>query len=1826
MNNPTLKERLAKLPPEKRKQLLAELERRKQKQKNSQAPPPLTPRLNGAPQRPASFAQRRLWFLDQFTPASSAYNIPVALRLDGALDQAALGLALNTILSRHHVLHQIYATEGDEPILVPHPDPTLYLTPQPISPADLQSAINTFSAQPFDLAQDLPIRAKLLCLTNTQHILLITLHHIASDGWSMSVFFNELSQLYNHFIANQKVPPFKKGGTSPANLSDLPIQYADYAHWQRDWLSGDVLDKELGYWLDQLDGAETTLDLPTDHPRPGTRTFSGSIHPFQLTPHLSQAIEQSARQANVTLYMYLLTAFQILLHRYTAKTDILIGSPVAGRTQPETEPLIGLFLNTLVIRANLADNPTVAQLLKQTQRTTLDAFEHQHVPFEKLVEALQLERLLSHNPLIQVLFNVHNTPPFNLDMADLQASLIPTEVHTAKFDLNVAFAQTDDGLRGTISYSTDLFEPETIERMAGHFEQLLMGMVANPNQLVSHLPLMTEPELAWVNTWHETDKAYPPVTSMLHLFEAQAAQTPEDIAIIFEGAQLTYRQLNDHANQLARHLRDKGAGREIPIGLLLDRSLEIMVALFAVLKSGSAYIPLDPTYPPERLATILDEAQTALLITDSTLHDLVPHFPAGSIIHLDTHQPQITQHPTHNLDLDIQPTDLMYALFTSGSTGKPKGVMVEHRHYVSYFQAVFDRMDVPAGQTYAMVTTFATDLGSIMFWSALTSGGRVHIFSYERATDPQKFAAYFCQHNIDVLKIVPSHYKALCLMADMADLVPNRLLILAGEPSYWETVHLVKAVNPHCTVQDHYGATETTGIMLTYTVPHDPNASGPLPKGRPLANSHLYLLDAHRQPVPIGVPGEIFVGGQGVTRGYLNRPDLTEQVFLPDPFSDDPTARMYRTGDLATFLPDGTLKLLGRSDFQIKIRGYRVELGEIESVLKTLPGLDRCVVMAKTDDVGDAKLIAYISAEPNHSLTIDTVRQFLRERLPDYMIPAGIILLDHMPLNPNGKIDRPALASLQLSVLRPPSSVSSLPTTPTEKKIAQIWCNVLSLPQVGLDDNFFDVGGESFKAIRVVRQLGSDVSVMDLFQNPTVRQLAEHLASDTPHQSQLLYELTSPLAPAKRQYTLVCVPYGGGSAAVYHPLAQHLPDGVSLFAVDLPGHDYSRFGEAKLPLEELAAQCVTEIQQHVTGDITLYGHCVGSALAIEIARQLEAEGVSLMGVILGGNFPSPRVRQLEFFHKYLPLERWTSSRMIFEAMRGVGGFTDILDPQEQHFVIENMRYDVREASDYYTEQEHNPNAKLSAPICCVVAQEDPATEFYEERTADWLTYSDTVNLKIIPDAGHYFLKHQAEELGELIGEQAESWRNPSSNPDLPGFRNPAGLSRPSFNVFLLVAFGQLISMVGTGLTTFTLGVWALETSNSLVNFTVISIFALLPGILVSPFAGAAADRWDRRKVMIASDILAALGTAIIAWLLFTDNLQIWHIYLTASIGSVANAFQQPAYIAAIAQLVPKRHLGRANGIAQLAANTGRVLSPLLGGLLYVTFNLSTIVLFDFLTFLFAVGTLLFLRFPNTLFRKREEPFRQEILGGWHYITKRPSLVAMVVFMVVYNFFSSFATVMIAPLVLAFGDAAILGTVMSAFGLGLIGGAMAMSIWGGMRRRAEGLIIFTTLTGVSLILTGFRSNVFFLTIGLFTLGVFFALIDSHWQAIIQTKVGFALQGRVVSINQMLVWAMMPIGFFLSGVLADNLFEPLIQSGTPVAVWLGDVIGAGPGRGIALMLITIGILQIIWGGLGWATKRLRYLEDTLPDAIPTPIVTSDRDKLQKLADQELSLQTT
>lgn len=1821
----------AELSDAKRALLAQRLQKARQKEHKPQT---ISRRADGEPAL-LSFAQRRLWFLTQWEPDNPAYNMRSVLRLSGELDAAALQQAFNEIIRRHQVLQMVYPTideAGDEePVQRPQPQPLL---PLPI--IDLSGCLPEEQGakqhrlaheevhRPFNLAQDLPIRTTLLRLSDHEHVLLLTVHHIASDEWSWHILLEELMAFYQAFHE----------GEAP-HLSELPLQYTDFAFWQRNWLQGDVLEKQLTYWKKQLAGIPAVLELPTDRPHPPIRSHQGANHTFHLPLELSQGVQKLAQQTGVTPFMVLLATLQVLLHRYTGQDDIVIGSPIAGRNRSEIERLIGFFINTLVLRGDLSGNPSVHELLQRGRETTLAAYEHQDIPFEKLVEELQPERSLSHTPLFQVLFNYHNAPHTSLELPDLQVERIPVESKTAKFDLSLAVTETEQGIRVTFNYNVDIFNADTIQRMAAHFETVLTGMVANPAQRIADLPLLTLTEQAQLQTWNDTTVVYPPIACVHELFERQVIQNPQAAAATFEGMTYTYQELNQRANQLARHLQTLGVGPDVRVGLFIERSLDILVAMLGTLKAGGAYVPLDPIYPPDRIRFMLEDVQAPVLLTQAHLLSDLPDLGDIHLLCLDRDWETVAVHDGGNLPVTVDPANLMYLLFTSGSTGQPKGVAVEHRNFLNYIQGLLQRLDLPSGLNYALVSTFAADLGSTNVFGALCSGGRVHIISYERAADPPALADYFRQNRIDVMKLVPSHFEALQAFCGPEAFVPHHTLILAGEACPWPTMAQIRAVRPQCQLHNHYGPTETVVSALNYAVPDIlPSDEGvAVPLGRPFGNVRGYVLDKGMRPLPIGIPGELYLGGPGVTRGYLNRPSRTAMSFIPDPFTAEPGARLYRTGDRVCFLPDGNIEFLGRIDHQVKIRGYRVELGEIEALIAAYPAVQDTIVILREDKPGDKRLVAYVVLQSGHNEAdvFNPLRDGLREQLPGYMVPTAFVALDKLPLNANGKIERRALPPPEYS--RSGSEAQMVaPRNQHEAEIAAIWADVLELEQVGIDDNFFDLGGESFKAIRVVRKIGATVSVMDLFKYPTIRELADYLAQGQPGHGGLLHELTKPIPPHQKEISLVCIPFGGGNAVVFQPLAKALPAGYSLYAVQIPGHDYACQDEPLQPMREVARQCAEEIIRDISGPIALYGHCVGGALAVEIARRLEEAGVQLEGVFMGGTFPAPRLPG-KLFEWLAWGRRRRSNRATFTFLRALGGFTEGLDPAEQTFMLEVMRHDVQEVEDYYTAMYAAANhAKLKAPIISVVGEMDRVAEFYEERYQEWLFFSETVELTTIPLAGHYFLKHQAAELAHILSQKLTP-PEPAPVPvaaGMNGVHKHAAASPPTPKVgtnlktFFVVAFGQFLSMIGSNLTSFALSVWALEQTGQVSQFALINVFGRLPAILLAPLAGGIADRYDRRLVMILSDILAVLSTVLVAVLFWAEMLQIWHLYVAAAINSVANTFQEPAYTAAVTQLIPKRYLGHANGIVQFSSATGQMLALVLGGVLVVTIGLPGVFLIDFVTFIFAVSTLLFIRFPDTLFRRQEEPLIREIVRGWDYIMKRRSLVAMIIFFAIVNFLLSMVTVLTMPLVLAFETPAVLGGAAAMLGTGMLLGGVLMGLWGGTERRIKGMIGFVAVSGVASIVMGLWPSAIYAAIGFFGLGLTGALVDAHWRTLIQTKVGLELQGRVLSTNRMLALSTMPFGALLVGPLVDNVFEPLMAHDGLLAGTIGQMIGSGPGRGIALLMILVGLLRVILAVIGYSYRPLRLMEDDLPDAIPDAIIVADKDALQEQADRQLTAQ--
>jgi len=1041
--------------------------------------PPILPRTKDT-ELPLSFAQQRLWFLDQLQPNSALYNIPMVLHFRGNLNQKALEQSLREICDRHEVLRTNFVTIDGQPTQI------IQTTRETISVVDLQDLPIQEQAektqqlkqkqatQPFDLAKESLIRITLVVLSETEHFLLVCMHHIISDGWSIEVFIHELTSLYNAYTQNH-----------PANLAPLPIQYADFALWQKQWLQGDVLQSQLNYWQNQLTAAPPLLSLPTDHPRPAVQSFVGTQQEFSLSPKLSQALTELSRQQGVTLFMTLLAAFDALLYRYTGSSDILVGTPIANRNRGEIEGLIGFFVNTLVMRTDLSDNPSFSQLLTRVREVTMDAYAHQDLPFEMLVEALQPERDLSHTPLFQVAFVLQNTPKSEIAMTGLTVTDLPPENTTAKFDLTLAMVSTDDGLKGVWEYNTDLFESSTIERLSGHFLNLLGGIAANPQARISQLPLLTESETnQLLIEWNNTQVDYPEYKCIHQLFEEQVKRTPDAVAVVCSQQQLTYNELNCRANQLAHYLRKLGVKADTLVGISLERSLEMIVGLLGILKAGGAYLPLDPDYPSERLQFAIADAQLSLLLTQEGLIDKLPEHQAPLIL-LDRFTEEINQNSQDNLTGVVTANNLANLIYTSGSTGKPKGVMVEHRGLFNLAQAQIKTFNL---QSNSRILQFASLNFDASIWEiimAIGAGATLYLDTKDALMPGLPLMGRLKDYGITHITLPPSALAALPL----EDIPELQTIIVAGEACSEE---LIKQWATGRNFFNAYGPTETS---VCATVEKWTDETLKVTIGRPIANTQVYILDSHLQPVPIGVPGELHIAGAGLAKGYLNRPELTQEKFIPNPFEKDeviPPTPLNKggNGDLARYLPDGKIEYLGRIDNQVKLRGFRIELGEIEALLNQNEAVQSSCVIVREDNLGDKRLVAYVVPQPEINLTINEIRQFLRAKLPDYMVPTAFVLLDTFPLTPNGKIDRRALPVPDLQS----QGEYIAPRNPIEEKMAQIWAEVLKLKRVSIEDNFFELGGHSLLATQVISRLQETFEIVlplrYLFESPTIAQLS----------------------------------------------------------------------------------------------------------------------------------------------------------------------------------------------------------------------------------------------------------------------------------------------------------------------------------------------------------------------------------------------------------------------------------------------------------------------------------------------------------------------------------------------------------------------------------------------------------------------------------------------------------------------------------------------------------------------------------------------------------------
>ncbi|MBD2293367.1 amino acid adenylation domain-containing protein [Anabaena sphaerica FACHB-251] len=1094
-----INERIAALSPEQRALFEMRL-----KQKNLQIKKSTSiPKRTASDILTLSLSQERLWLLHQLQPDTPLYNESSLLHLTGVLNTIALQKSINEIIKRHEILRTSFQVVDEQTLQIIDPKVTFKLTNIELptySETEVNQIVTEKARQAFDLSQAPLFRGMLIRISEQEHILLLTKHHIISDGWSWQIFYRELAALYQGFCQN-----------IPAKLPELPIQYADFARWQKQ----DLQEKshQLNYWKQKLKDAPPILNLPTDYPRPAQQSFQGARTTIIIPQILTDALKSFSQQEGVTLFMVLLAAFKTLLYRYTGQTDLSVGTPVANRTHSEIENLLGCFVNTLVLRTDVSGELSFKELVKRVRETALAAYTHQELPFEQLVKELQPERTLSHTPLFQVMFVFQDAPMLVLQMPNLTLAPLIIDNGSAKFDLTLYVEDTKQELIGFLEYNTDLFHADTVNRMVGHLQTLLEGVVANSQQSLCDLPLLTASErYQLLEEWNNTQVDYPQDQCIHQLFEAQVEKTPDAVAVVFDNQQLTYQEVNTKANQLAHYLQKLGVKPEVLVGICVERSLEMIIAILAVLKAGGAYIPLDPAFPQQRLALMLEDSQALILLSQKHLIESLSTHKA-QIICLDQDWENIATQEITNPKVKVKSDNLIYTIYTSGSTGKPKGVQIIHSNVVNFLTAIQQELHLTHADSLLSVTTLSFDIAGLEIFLPLIIGAKLILVSREVATDGIQLLQQLNNTSTTVMQATPATWR---MLLDAGWQGKSRLKVLCGGEALPQNL-AEKLSSRSAQLWNLYGPTETT-IWSTIHQIQDPKQT--IPIGRPLANTQIYILDKSLQPVPVGVTGEIYIGGAGVARGYFNRPELTQEKFIANPFSDNPGEKLYKTGDLGRYLANGEIEYLGRIDYQIKMRGFRIELSEIETIINQHLSIQTNIVVLREDTPGNKTLVAYLTLQPEHSLTIEELRRFLESQLPGYMIPSAFVILETLPLTPNGKIDRASLPAPDPTKLIQSSHFVAA-STPIENKLAEIWMEVLGINKVGIHDNFFELGGHSLLATQVISQvrkaLGVEIPLCYLFATPTVAGLAKHIEKAINEKTELN---SLPLIPVDRNTEL----------------------------------------------------------------------------------------------------------------------------------------------------------------------------------------------------------------------------------------------------------------------------------------------------------------------------------------------------------------------------------------------------------------------------------------------------------------------------------------------------------------------------------------------------------------------------------------------------------------------------------------------------------------------------------------------------------------------------------
>ena len=1192
---------------------------------------------------PLTYGQQGLWFLYKLAPESAAYNLAFTARICSALNIPALQRAVQKLVERHLTLRTMFKQQDGEPVqeVVKHQKVGI----KQIDAAswnwhELRAKVIAAHRHPFDLEEGCLLRVNLFVRNKQDYVLLFGIHHIAIDGFSFGILLDELRSLYLSESTGQ-----------PISLPTIERQYGDFVQWQREMLASLVGQNHWDYWRQQLSGELPILKLPTDRPRSLVQSHRGESYNFELDRQLTDRLKGIVKSQGATLYMTLLAVFQVLLHRYTGQQDIIVGSPTEGRSQSKFERTIGFFLNMIPLRAKVTDELTFSEFLAQVRQTVLEALSHQDYPSALLIENLQLNNGATLAGLYQVVFNLLKLQDMGADYElsvstkaktrddwgglSLEPFVIPQQegqYDEGQYDLGLDIIETSESIFGIFRYDAGLFAAATIRRMADHFQNLLVAIVTNSDRAISLLPMLGETEKQQLEAWNKTQQDFDLSGCIHQLFEAQVERTPDAVAVTFEGSTLTYRELNRRANQLARYLQDLGVRSEVLVGICLDRSLEMIVSLLGVLKAGGVYLPLDPAYPQERLSFMLSDARISLLLTQPKLVEELPK-QKTKIILLEQEQKAIALYSEANLPVQTTPDNLAYAVYTSGSTGQAKGVLVVHRNLVNAYHGWHNSYKLPTLKSHLQMASFSFDVFSGDWVRALCSGAKLVLCPRDLLLEPKKLYQLMCDEEIDSAEFVPAVLKNLVqyLARTQQNLHFLKLLVVGSDILY---VREFEQFGRVCGVEtrliNSYGVTEAT-IDSTYfessTV--ELASEGVIPIGRPFGNVQVYILDNQLQPVAIGVPGELHLGGLGMSRGYLNRSDLTQEKFISHPF--DPAQKLYKTGDMARYLPDGNIEFLGRIDNQVKVRGFRIEVGEVEAVLVSQPQVEEAVVIAREERSGDKYLAAYILTE-SKTLNSRELREFLKQKLPKYMVPSAFVMLEVLPLTANGKIDRRVLPAPDLTKNRLEAFIA--PRTPSEIEIAKIMASVLGLQQVGIYDNFFELGGHSLLATQVISRLRQtfnlEFSLRRLLENPTVagleRMLGEsHQVNQKARDSNLLLpKITSnylvpihiPLPIEKTQPPLFCIHAAGGQVMPYNELANCLSGdrpiyGLQSRAISDPNHEHHS-------IEEMAIQYTKAIRQEQGQEpYYLMGWSMGGVLALSIAKQLEQQSqkVAFVGLV-----------------------------------------------------------------------------------------------------------------------------------------------------------------------------------------------------------------------------------------------------------------------------------------------------------------------------------------------------------------------------------------------------------------------------------------------------------------------------------------------------------------------------------------------------------------------------------------------------------------------------------